>query len=149
MALVLPSGSVLPVDVSVTDRLGRLSLPDSVDRAGWWQDGARLGDRFGALVLAAHVDSWAEGIGPIAELLGAGPGDVLSVRSRTLDQSYVVISADLVPRADLASLQPTLSYTDPPRLVLITCGGPYDAARGGYLDNLVVVAEPRGHIERR
>lgn len=149
LELVLPSGRLLPVEVSVTDPGGRLSLPDDVDHAGWWRDGARLGDRFGAVVLAAHVDSFAEGIGPIAELLGAVPGDELHLRSRSLAQDYVVTSADLVPVASLAGLAPLMSFTGGDRLVLITCGGPYDAARGGYQDNLVVVAEPRGPIMRQ
>ena len=29
----------------------------------------------------------------------------------------------------------------PPRLVVLTCGGAYDA-RNGYRDNVVVIAEP-------
>jgi hypothetical protein len=29
-----------------------------------------------------------------------------------------------------------------PRLVLITCGGPFDAATGNYEDNVVVYATP-------
>jgi len=148
LVLVLPSGTVLPVETSTTDPGGRLSLPHDVDRAGWWRDGARLGDRFGAVVLAAHVDSFAEGIGPIVELLGADPGDRLRLRSRSLAQTYVVTSAELVPRAALRDRARLLSFTGDHRLVLITCGGPYDAARGGYQDNMVVVAEPRGRLTR-
>jgi hypothetical protein len=30
----------------------------------------------------------------------------------------------------------------PPRLTVITCGGAFDAERGGYQQNYVVVAEP-------
>jgi hypothetical protein len=29
-----------------------------------------------------------------------------------------------------------------PRLVLITCGGPFDPTTGSYLDNIVVFAAP-------
>jgi len=149
LQVALPSGTTLPVDVSVTDPGGTLSLPHDVDRAGWWRDGARLGQPFGAVVLAAHVDSFAEGIGPIAELLSAEPGDALRLWSRTLTQRYVVVSVRLVPRADLPGLAPVMSFAGGARLVVITCGGPYDAARGGYQDNLVVVAEPRGGLTRR
>lgn len=141
LQLVLPSGTTLPVDVATTDPRGRLALPDDVDRAGWWRGSARLGHRFGAIVLAAHVDSFDEGIGPIAELLSATPGDRLLLRSRTLARTYVVTSAELVPRSALGGLAPLMSFTGKPRLVVITCGGPYDAAQGGYQDNLVVVAE--------
>lgn len=148
LELVLPSGTALPVDASVTDPGGRLSLPGDVDRAGWWRDSARLGHPFGAVVLAAHVDSFAEGIGPIAELLSAEPGDALRLSARTLSQRYLVTSARLVPRADLPDLAPLMSFAGAPRLVVITCGGAYDAARGGYQYNLVVVAEPQGRLAR-
>lgn len=147
--LVLPSGSNLRVDVSKTDRAGRLSLPQDVDGAGWWRDGARLGDRFGAVVVAAHVDSFSEGIGPVVELLGVEPGDELRLGSRSLSQRYVVTSAALVPRDRLRELAPLLSFTGRPRLVVITCAGEYDAQRGGYQENLVVVAAPQGGIVRR
>ena len=33
------------------------------------------------------------------------------------------------------------------RLVLITCGGAYDPANGGYQDNLVVIARPDGPVD--
>ena len=147
--LMLPSGAVVPVDVSITDRSGRLTLPEDVDRAGWWNGGARLGDAFGAIVVAAHVDSFDEGVGPIAELLDAHAGDRVRLDSRTLSHAFVVSSTRLVPRASLPRLAPLLSFGGNHRLVLITCGGPYDPAYGGYRDNLVVVAEPREPVRRR
>lgn len=149
LSLRLPSGTVLPVDVSAIDARGTLSLPDTVDRAGWWGGSARLGDVYGAVVVAAHVDSFTEGIGPIAQLLGARPGDVLRLESRTLSRDYVVGSARLVPRAALGTLAPILSFAGGPRLVVITCGGTYDRDRGGYHDNLVVVAVAQGPLRRR
>jgi len=145
LSLVLPSGAELPADPSVTDPRGRLSLPADVDRAGWWRGSARLGDRFGAIVVAAHVDSFSDGVGPIAELLGAHPGDELRLASRTLGQAFVVTRVSFVPRVDLSQQAELLSFAGSHRLVVITCGGPYDPA-DGYRDNLVVVAEPRGGL---
>jgi len=149
VSLRLPSGTVLPVDWSVTDALGQLSLPDDVDRAGWWRGSARLGDPFGAIVVAAHVDSFAQGVGPIAQLLGARPGDVLTLESRGLRREFVVSSARFVPRTELGTLAPLLSFSGGLRLVVITCGGPYDRDQGGYRDNLVVMAEPGEPLRRR
>ena len=149
VSLRLPSGTVLPVDASITDALGELSLPDDVGRAGWWRGSARLGDPFGAIVLAAHVDSFTQGIGPIAQLLGARPGDLLTLESRGLRREFTVSSARFVPRTELGTLAPLLSFAGSHRLVVITCGGPYDRDRGGYRDNLVVVAEPGEPLRRR
>ena len=50
----------------------------------------------------------------------------------------------MVPRADLRHQAVVFSAAGDRRLVLITCGGPYDASRGGYQDNVVVVARPVG-----
>ena len=147
--LRLPSGSLLAVDIAPTDPRGTLVIPELVARAGWWPGGARLGDPFGAIVIAAHVDSFADGIGPIAELLDAKPGDVVRLGARNLSQAFAISSSTFVPRTSLADHAATLSFVGAHRLVLITCGGPYDRARGGYRDNLIVVAGPIGPLERR
>jgi Sortase domain len=149
LRLRLPSGSVLAVDVAATDPQGTLVIPELVARAGWWQAGARLGDPFGAIVIAAHVDSFAEGIGPIAELLGVESGDVVRLEARNLSQSFAVNSSTFVRRTSLADHAATLSFVGAHRLVLITCGGPYDRTRGGYRDNLIVVAEPDSPLEQK
>jgi hypothetical protein len=148
LILTLPSGSRLAVEIAATDARGTLALPEPVARAGWWQDSARLGDPFGAIVIAAHVDSFAEGIGPMAELLNAEAGDVVRLEARSLSQSFEVTSATFVPRSTLADQAATLSFAGVRRLVLITCGGPYTRGRG-YRDNLIVVAEPSGPLGRR
>jgi len=144
--LELPGGAVLAVDPVATDPGGTLALPESVYRAGWWEGSARLGDPYGAIVVAAHVDSFADGIGPIAALLDARPGDVIQLGSAGLVQAYTIRRSAFVPRTDLAAERRAMSFTGRPRLVLITCAGPYDPETG-YLYNLVVVAEPRGPIE--
>lgn len=138
--LELPSGARLDVRVGTTDRSGTLSLPSRLDQASWWQGSSRLGDPYGAVVIAAHVDSIAEGIGPIAEILSAPPGARLRVRARTVVAEYRVVSTRFVPRTDLSTHAALLSGSGERRLVLITCGGPYDASYGGYRDNVVVVA---------
>ena len=54
--------------------------------------------------------------------------------------SYQVTSVKTMPKNDL----PTDIYSrgGSPRLVLVTCGGPFDAAAGHYRDNVVVTAVP-------
>ena len=139
-SLVLPSGARLAVDLATTDSAGQLTLPEDLNRASWWQGSSKLGDPYGAVVIAAHVDSFAEGIGPIAEILAARQGELLRVTGRRLVRRFEVVSTSFVPRTTLASHAPLLSVSGDRRLVLITCGGPYDAARGGYRDNVILVA---------
>ncbi|MGI8993003.1 MAG: hypothetical protein ACR2FP_01765, partial [Nocardioidaceae bacterium] len=54
--LTLPSGTVVDVRVASTSGTGELVLPHDINQAGWWDGSARLGDPYGAVVIAAHVD---------------------------------------------------------------------------------------------
>jgi hypothetical protein len=146
-SVALPSRTLVPVTTSATSASGALVLPEDVNRAGWWDGGSKLGDPFGAIVVAAHVDSFTQGLGAFAELLAVEPGDRLRVTTAGLTQEFRVIRADLVPKASLSGDSPLFSPYGEPRLVLITCGGAYDADAGGYQDNRVVIARPSGPLE--
>jgi hypothetical protein len=137
----LPSGATMMVHRAATGRGGELMLPTNINRAGWWDGGSRLGDPYGAIVIAAHVDSFTQGLGRFAELLSMHPGDSVKVRSVNLRETFRVTSAKLVPKPLLTPRSYAYSGHGPPRLVLITCGGAYDAVNG-YHDNMVVFAAP-------
>jgi hypothetical protein len=129
----------MAVDAVGVGTNGQLAVPDDVDRAGWWRGSSRLGESFGSMVVAAHLDSVSQGRGPIAELLHAAPGGRLRVSAGGLDQVFTVESVESVPRGDLAERSRLFSVRGPLRLVVVTCGGPYDAERG-YRDNVVIQA---------
>ena len=143
-AVRLPSGVSMAVDEVATGKDGVLDLPSDIYRAGWWDGGSRLGDPYGVIVLAAHVDSVTKGVGPFAELLGTRPGQRIRVAGTGLAQTFRIASVHLEPRASLSEDTALFSVHGPLRLVLITCGGPFDAGGGGYRDNLVVLADPVG-----
>ena len=149
VSVTLPSGRVLPVDVVRTLPDGALAIPRDIHRAGWWAGSSRLGDPFGSIVLAAHVDSLTQGLGPVVGLLSARPGDRVTATGTRLSQRFRVRSVRLVERASLHEQSAVFSPRGAPRLVLITCAGPYDAVRGGYRDNLVVTAVPDGRMRHR
>jgi len=139
----LPSGAEVPIRVAATGRGGLLRVPDDIRAAGWWDGGARIGAAYGAVVVAGHVDSERQGLGPFAELLGVGRGDRIDVRAQGLRQSFAVSAVDLVPKITLDTRDRTFAGSGPLRLVLITCAGEYDPRRGGYQDLAVVTARPR------
>ncbi len=147
-SLTLPSGTSVAVDTAHTSSGGELMLPADINRAGWWDGGARLGDPFGALVVAAHVDSFDQGLGHFAELLTTQRGDVIRLSSPNLDGRFRVVSAQLVEKSTLSADSDLYSPRGPPRLVLITCGGPYDPD-SGYRDNMIVIAALEGLRERK
>jgi hypothetical protein len=148
-SLILPSGTRVPVDVASTDASGVLALPEDVDQAGWWDGSAMIGDVLGSVVVAAHVDSFDQGLGAFAELLSSRPGQSVQLTSKRWRQTYRITTAHLVPKASLDATSPLYTGRKGRPLVLITCGGAYDPARGGYQDNFVVVADPVGPVRQR
>lgn len=145
-ALRLPSGSRVPIEVAVTGSSGLLRVPRDIRSAGWWDGSARIGDPYGAIVVAGHVDSTTQGLGPFAELLAVTEGDHVQVSAGPLRQTFEITQVDLVPKISLDVRSASFfGVSGPTRLVLITCAGEYDPARGGYQDLAVVTARPLGN----
>ena len=94
-------GRRVPVRAVGTTEAGLLDVPDDIDRAGWWRGGARLGDPFGATLVAAHVDSRTQGLGPFAELLTVATGARIRLDSAHLTQTFEVRSRQLVAQGSL------------------------------------------------
>ncbi|MBC2933492.1 class F sortase [Nocardioides sp. zg-1228] len=143
----LPSGRVVPVTAAGTTGAGVLDVPDDVDVAGWWRGGSRIGDPFGSILLAAHVDSWTEGLGPFAEMLTTSEGARVRLEADGLRQDFEVTSRRLVPQGGLADDAWIYAAAGDLRLTLVTCAPPYDAGRGGYQNLAVVSARPIGPPE--
>lgn len=133
-----------PVSASGIDIAhGVLGIPADIHRVGWWLDGAAPGDSSGTVLLAGHVDSAAGGVGAFFPLREARAGDrveIVTASGRTF--SYRVASVRLYRKE---ALPPAVySRGGEPRLVLVTCGGPFDVASGHYRDDVVVTAVPAG-----
>ena len=143
----LPSGRVVPVSGAGTTGTGVLDVPDDVDVAGWWRGGSRIGDPFGSILVAAHVDSDSEGLGPFAELLTVREGARIRLEAHGLRQDFEVRSRRLVPQGSLVDDAWIYDAAGDLRLTLVTCAPPYDASRGGYQNLAVVTAVPLGPPE--
>ncbi|HET6684743.1 MAG TPA: class F sortase, partial [Gaiella sp.] len=130
---------LVPSAVDVAN--GVLGVPNDIRRPGWWRDGAAPGDRSGAVLVAGHVDSASRGAGAFYGLETARRGTLVELRMRNgRTKEYRVVSVRLMAKEKL----PTDIYSrrGRPRLVLVTCGGPFDEARRHYRDNVVVTAVP-------
>lgn len=139
--LVLPGGGKAAVMPAATVD-GQLVVPEHVQRVGWWDGGAEAGDPFGSVVIAGHVDSAKQGIGFFVRLLKVKAGEVVVLRGAGHSASYRVDSVTSVPKDALATESGAFEQTGDHRLVMITCTGAYNRARGGYEKNLVVSATP-------
>ena len=135
-------GIDLPVRPYGVDDEGFMRLPTTVDEVAWYAYSARPGDRAGTTVLAAHVDTAAEGLGPFARLPELDEGDELRVvDAEERARRYVVTAVEKVAKAEVP-LDRVFRRDGDPALVVITCGGSFDRGRG-YSDNVVVTARPR------
>ena len=140
----LPSGRLAPIQpVGVHDD-GVLQIPDNPDQVGWWTGGAEAGEPYGTTVLAGHVDSAAFGLGFLAEMLKMQPGQILKLANGKYGQRYLVQSIRKVPKARLAAGTTLFNQDLKHRLVMITCGGPFDRQTHHYRDNVVLTASPIG-----
>lgn len=130
-----------PVEAVGVRRDGQMALPDDVDRLGWYRFGPAPGGA-GSAVLAGHVDDVEQGLGALAPLRTAQPGDEVVVTDAAGTAGrWQVVSREVVEKRVLP-LDRIFARTGPPRLVLVTCGGPFLPEVGSYRDNVVVVAEP-------
>ncbi len=127
--------------VGIDTKAGALGVPRDIARSGWWRDGALPGDAAGSTVIAAHVDSATRGAGAFFRLGRAAKGDRVEVTTAGGRKvRYRVVS---VKRYAKTALPVSIwSRRGRARLVLVTCGGPFNAAAGHYRDNVVVTAVP-------
>jgi hypothetical protein len=130
---------VFPVGISPAT--GALAVPPLIHRLGWWVDGMTPGSSTGATLIAGHVDSATKGPGAFVQLKEARRGTPVEVTTKDgRTRTYRVVAVQVMPKAELpASIY---SRRGRPRLVLVTCGGPFDASIGHYRDNVVVTALP-------
>jgi hypothetical protein len=140
----LPSGTEVPLQPSATSGKGLLQVPDGIGTAGWWDGGARLGERYGAMLVAGHVDSRSQGLGPFAELLDAQRGQLLDVTAGGSGQRFSVVGVEVVSAGALGDRPDLFSQEGPLRLVLVTCAGPFVESHGGYQNRVIVTARPEG-----
>lgn len=141
--IVLPGGARAPV-VPASTVGGQLAVPERARRVGWWDGGAQAGDPFGSVVIAGHVDSATDGLGFFVRLLRVSVGDEVVLSGSGRKASYRVVEVRSMPQDALATTGGAFDQTGDHRLVLITCTGRFDRARGGYDQNLVVTAVPVG-----
>ncbi|HZR51834.1 MAG TPA: class F sortase [Streptosporangiaceae bacterium] len=119
---------------------GSVQVPPLGDHnlAGWYDYGPAPGQP-GAAVILGHVDS-ATGISVFFDLRYLRPADRIYVT--LADGKVAAFVVDGLQKAAKTAFPTAAVYGSGkyPELRLITCGGPFDAATGHYLDNIIVYA---------
>ena len=142
VALAIPAlGAELPVEPVGLDAAGDVAVPSSPARVGWDRRAAVPGAP-GTAVLAAHVDSRTEGLGPFAGLVAMAVGDLVTLTDAAgRATTWAVVARESVPKEELPTDRLGALH-GPPVLALVTCGGAFDPEARRYAENVVVWAVP-------
>ena len=131
---------VLPTGVQAD---GSLAIPPDPANIGWWAGGGFPGEPTGAVILVGHINSAVLGPGALLRLQDLRPGTTVTVIASGQAFRYRVVALRAYAKANLP-VAAVFSQQVAARLVIVSCGGPFDASTGHYLDNIVAYAVPAG-----
>lgn len=121
---------------------GSLDIPGDVHHVGW-DDQTPPPGHPGVTLLAGHVNWVGQGEGALGQIDQLVPGDQVILDWQGTKTTWTV---DATPRLSPNTVihRSLFSDTGPPRLVLVTCGGPFQqtSTGGSYADNVIVTATP-------
>ena len=119
-----------------------LDIPLNPKDVGWWDGGAHPGAAVGTAVLAGHIN-YAGVTGELARIGTLDVGDLIYVSgyrdNKVTTLTFKVAGVRTYSKTTLPFTQ-IFDQDVAGRLAVITCGGPFDAHTGNYLDNIVVYA---------
>lgn len=124
---------------------GEMEIPRDVRTVGWYDPegfGGVVPGASGTAVLAGHVDSASQGRGSFYDLKVLEVGDTIEVVHDDGTTSSWIVNDRKTYDKDYLPVDAIFVWEGIPRLVLITCGGPFDRASGHYTENIVVLALP-------
>jgi hypothetical protein len=132
-----------------TTPAGELDIPLNPRTVGWWSPGAKPGARRGTAILAGHIN-YAGVTGALADIGRLRRGNRVLIfglhRGRHTALAFRVTGVRTFHKTHLPYRR-IFAQDVPGRVALVTCGGPFDAATGNYLDNIVAFAVP-AHTRR-
>jgi hypothetical protein len=141
----IPSlGIAAPVDAVGLLSGGGLAVPEDAARVGWFApEGFALapGDA-GSAVLAGHRDSRRTGPGALHGLEDIEPGTHIVVQHADGRRSHWEVERMQLTLRHALPVDELFTRSGPPRLVLVTCGGAFDAELRRYSHNVIVHALP-------
>lgn len=130
---------VVPVGID-PDRT--MEIPEDVTTVGWYRLGSAPSEDEGTIILVGHVDSRVQGRGAFFDLRAADVGDEVTVTDADgVRTTWRVTGRQTYDKEQLPT-EDVYRRDGAPSLLLITCGGDFDAEARSYESNVVVEAEP-------
>jgi hypothetical protein len=129
-SIQIPSVQVSATATPETATAGTLGVPDDPHEVGWWMPSTA------ELVIDGHVDMEGVGPGALYEVRNLRPGAQVVVRAAGQTEHWTIDGVRTYQKGQIpAGLFRWQGSA--PRLVIITCGGPFDYATHHYYDNVV------------
>lgn len=123
------------------DEGGQMAIPEDVAVAGWYRYGPTPGQA-GNAVIAGHVDSRVQGLGAFDALTDLDVGDIVTVTNAAGSTTDFAVTGREEIAKEILATDDLFRRDGPAQLVLVTCGGDFDADARSYRSNVVVVAQP-------
>ncbi|HEY0719166.1 MAG TPA: class F sortase [Streptosporangiaceae bacterium] len=123
------SASASPESVSG----GALAVPSDPADVGWWMPSTA------ELVIDGHVDMEGAGPGALYEVRNLHPGAQVVIQTASGPEHWTIEGVRTYQKGHVPAGLFSWQGTDP-RLVIITCGGPFDYSTHHYYDNVVAYA---------
>ena len=149
MTIEIPAiGVKAPVTHLGLNPNGTVQVPplNNHNLAGWYDRSVMPGSK-GTSVILGHVDDYA-GASVFFNIKNLRKGDTIEVVRA--DGTTAVFAVDGVQKAAKTNFPTSDVYDNVPypALRLVTCGGPFDAQTGEYLDSIVVYAHLTGIVTK-
>ena len=152
-----PSGVSAPVEQHGLTGTGWLYIPPQPGVVAWDSDDAAVTADRGTAIIAGHINYVINGrtvVGALADLAEYAHGGIGKVVAVTLSSGDVVrfrieevrqytkrdLGGDATLRAQLFDQHGRYGPRQAARLLLVSCGGPFDPETGEYLENVFVYA---------
>ncbi|WP_375486680.1 class F sortase [uncultured Jatrophihabitans sp.] len=124
---------------------GELQVPENPKVVGWWSPGAKPGATKGTAIFAGHINF--NGVtGTLAHIGSLKPGDEVDVygthNARNASKVRFAVTGVRTYHKTKLPYKQIFDQASVGRLAIVTCGGPFDASTGNYLDNIVAFAVP-------
>ncbi|WP_375493863.1 class F sortase [uncultured Jatrophihabitans sp.] len=134
-----------PIVPVATTKDGELDVPLNPKKVGWWRYGAKPGAKRGTAILAGHIN-FSGVTGSMAHIGKLNPGDQVNVFGKhnadnRTEVRFRVTGVRTYHKTALPYKQ-IFDQQSVGRIVIVTCGGPFNASTGNYRDNIVVFAVP-------
>ena len=134
-SVVIPTAGVRAAAQPESVHDGNLGVPSDPAVVGWWMPSTA------ELVIDGHVDLAGVGPGALFGVRDLHPGAAIIVQTASGAEHWAV---DGVRTYQKGRVPAGLFNGQGPRLVIVTCGGPFDGATHHYADNVIAYASPAG-----